>query len=275
MIWIMAAALAPSFGAHLAFRFLAGLFGATPLTCAGGSIADLWNPLEKTWSFPLFAVAGFGGPLMGPVIGSYIGVGTLSTWRWTEWISLIMSALVLAVVVLLMPETYGPLLLEWKAAHLRRATGDARFMAALEVDKPPLWDNLKRAVYRPFAMTAGEPIIMLFTLYMTTLYIVVFTFLVGYPYIFQEVYGISQGLTFVLFVGMMVGVMLASFVVPFIYRMTKTAMVRSEELGESHIRPEMRLWFAMLGAPAIPISLFWMAWTDYVSDLVHLLQLPH
>lgn len=29
--------------------------------------------------------------------------------------------------------------------------------------------------------------------------------------------------------------------------------------------PEKRLWFAMFGAPAIPISLFWMGWTNYSS----------
>lgn len=38
MIFVMASALSPNFGAQLAFRFLAGLFGSTPLTCAGGSI---------------------------------------------------------------------------------------------------------------------------------------------------------------------------------------------------------------------------------------------
>lgn len=38
MIFVMASALAPNIGAQLAFRFLAGLFGSTPLTCAGGSV---------------------------------------------------------------------------------------------------------------------------------------------------------------------------------------------------------------------------------------------
>ncbi|KAL9050338.1 MAG: hypothetical protein Q9162_006689 [Coniocarpon cinnabarinum] len=47
MIWIMACGLAPNIGSQLAFRFLAGVFASTPLTCAGGSIADLWNPLER------------------------------------------------------------------------------------------------------------------------------------------------------------------------------------------------------------------------------------
>lgn len=59
MIFIMASGLAPNIGAQLAFRFLAGFFGSTPLTCAGGSIADLWNPLERVYTFPIFANAAF------------------------------------------------------------------------------------------------------------------------------------------------------------------------------------------------------------------------
>ena len=55
MIFIMASALAPNIGAQLAFRFIAGLFGSTPLTCAGGSISDLWTPLERGIIFPMFA----------------------------------------------------------------------------------------------------------------------------------------------------------------------------------------------------------------------------
>lgn len=56
MIFIMAKALAPNFGAALTFRFLTGFFGSTPLTCAGGSIADLWSPLEATFSLPFLTI---------------------------------------------------------------------------------------------------------------------------------------------------------------------------------------------------------------------------
>jgi len=68
----MASALAPNIGAQLAFRFLAGFFGSTPLTCAGGSIADMWNPLERVYAFPIFANAAFTGPVLGPVIGGFV-----------------------------------------------------------------------------------------------------------------------------------------------------------------------------------------------------------
>jgi len=41
MIFIMTSALAPNIGAQLAFRFIAGFFGSTPLICAGGTLSDL------------------------------------------------------------------------------------------------------------------------------------------------------------------------------------------------------------------------------------------
>jgi hypothetical protein len=63
--WILGAALAPSFGAHLVFRFLAGFSASTPLTVAGGTVGDMWNTLEKTFAFPIFAVPAFGGPVFG------------------------------------------------------------------------------------------------------------------------------------------------------------------------------------------------------------------
>lgn len=65
MVFIMASALAPNIGAQCAFRFLAGFCGSTPLTCAGGSLSDLWSPMERVWAFPVFANAAFMGPIIG------------------------------------------------------------------------------------------------------------------------------------------------------------------------------------------------------------------
>ncbi|KAK9236371.1 major facilitator superfamily domain-containing protein [Lipomyces kononenkoae] len=264
-IFIMGSALAPNFAAQLVFRFLAGFFGSTPLVCAGGSIADMWDPLEKTYGFPIFAVAGFGGPVLGPVVGSYIGVGHIGTWRWTEWISLITAGLVLTLVILFQPETYAPLILKWKARHLRQITCDARYKAELEVSHTSFWSRMRTALSRPFTMLL-EPIIILMALYLTVLYIVLFTFLDGYTFIFADVYSISPGLANVIFVAMFVGIILASFLVLPLYRLTKKEMAKAMTTGGSHIEPEKRLWFAMLGGSlSIPISLFWMGWTDFAS----------
>ncbi|KAK7546616.1 major facilitator superfamily transporter, partial [Phyllosticta citricarpa] len=263
MIWIMASGLAQNIGAQIAFRFLAGFCASTPLVCSGGSISDLYNPLEKTFGFPLYALAAFIGPILAPVIGAYIGPSSLISWRWTEWVCLIMAGLVLIICIAAMPETYGPLLLTWKAAHLRQITGDDRFRAEHEIVDSTLFSRLKVAMTRPFLMLT-EPIVMAMTMYLTVVYIVLFTFLDGYTYIFEQTYGISQGLTNVIFVAMFLGVLSIGFLVPPIYRMTVKELERAHSKGEKMFNPEVRLWFCMLGAaPAIPISLFWMGWTAY------------
>ncbi|KAJ5692547.1 hypothetical protein N7462_001970 [Penicillium macrosclerotiorum] len=278
MIFIMGSALAPNIGAQLAFRFLAGIFGCPALTCAGGTIADLWNPLEKTIYFPMYAVLSFGGPVLGPVLASYMGQTGVLSWRWTAWLILILSGAVLILIVLFQPETYAPLLLRWKGKHLRRETGDSRFRSEMDMEKIALFTRIGGAMKRQFLITIHEPIILLISLYMTVLYIVLFTFFDGYTYIFTDTHGLSQGLTNIVWVAMYVGIILAAALVFPIYAWTKKDFTRAAQdangtdlatnphaLDNVHTQPEIRLWFAMFGAPAIPISLFWMGWTDFAS----------
>lgn len=175
MVFIMAKALAPNFGAALVFHFLTGLFGSTPLTCAGGSIADLWSPLEATFSLPFLTIVSYVGPMVGPVISAYMGESSLISWRWAEWIMLIFAGLVMALVFLFQPETYEPLLLSWKAAEICNITGDDRFKSESEAtEDSSLWIRLQTSIYRPFLFTYTEPIIMLFTLYLIIIYIVLY-----------------------------------------------------------------------------------------------------
>ena len=267
MIWIMASALAPNIDAQLVFRFLAGFFGSTPLTCAGGSISDLWSPMERVYAFPVFANAAFLGPIFGPVVGGFIGQSSLVSWRWCEWITLIISGVVLALVVLFQPETFAPILLKWKASHLRQITGDDRYVSEVEIRADSFWKRLLHALYRPFILTVREPIVILFALYLTVVYIILFTFLDGYTYIFGKTYGFSEGITGLTFIGIAIGLCGASLLVPLIHRWAKRDMaLAKEERGPgAKLPPEKRLWFAMFGAPAVPISLFWMGWTNYPS----------
>ena len=265
MIFIMASALAPNIGAQLAFRFIAGFFGSTPLTCAGGSISDLWSPMERVYMFPVFANAAFMGPIFGPVVGGFIGESSLVSWRWTEWVTLVISGLVLSLVVFFQPETYAPILLKWKAAHLRELTGDPRYRAEVEIREESFIHRLRVALYRPFLLTFSEPIIMLIALYLTVIYIILFTFLDGYTFIFTNTYGFSQGMTGLAFLGIGIGLCFASLLVPIIYIWAKRDLAKIKAQGGHSLSPEFRLWFGIFGAPAIPISLFWMGWTAYPS----------
>lgn len=263
--WLIGAALSPNVGAQIAFRFLAGLSGSAPLTVAGGTMSDIWNQKEKTLAFPLFALIGFGGPVLGPVISSYMGWQGPLSWRWAEWIMLISDGLVMVIVFVFMGETLAPRLLKYKAGHLRKLTGDSKFKSKEEASGESLTDVLKSNFTRPF-MLALEPIVLLFTLYLTVVYIVLFTFLDGYPNIFEKTYGINQGLSNLCFIGLFIGILLSILSIPLVWSITKKQLERDGDDGTgAKLDKESRNIFSMIGAPAIPLGLFWMAWTDYVS----------
>ncbi|SMY23435.1 unnamed protein product [Zymoseptoria tritici ST99CH_1A5] len=227
MIFVMASALAPNIGAQLAFRFLAGMFGSTPLTCAGGSVSDLWSAIERVFAFPVFANAAFSGPLLGPIIGGFIAESSAVSWRFVEWTTLMFSGVIFTLI-----------------------------------RQESLAVRLKRALYRPFLPTAREPIIILFALYLTVIYIIFFTFLNGYTYIFDDNYNLSHGIGGLCFVGIIIGLFSASALVPLIYKWAKRDLPKIRAEGGERLPPEFRLWYSMLGGSfALPISLFWMGWT--------------
>lgn len=80
----------------------------------------------------------------------------------------------------------------------------------------------------------------------------------GFTYIYQETYGISQGLTGLCFLAIIVGLFGASALVPLIYKWAKSDLQKVKEQGGTRLPPEFRLWYSMLGgAFALPVSLFW------------------
>jgi len=58
-------------------RFFAGFFGSTPLSNAGGSVNDMFNPLDRTVAFPIFATM----PFVGPAVCISL---LFSNWKYTD-----------------------------------------------------------------------------------------------------------------------------------------------------------------------------------------------
>ena len=63
-------------------RFFAGAFGSSPLTNAGGVIADVFTASERGLAMGVFALAPFLGPTIGPIVGGFLGQS--KGWRWVE-----------------------------------------------------------------------------------------------------------------------------------------------------------------------------------------------
>jgi MFS family permease len=49
-------------------RFLAGTAGSSPLTNAGGTVADVFSAGERGLGMAIFAAAPFAGPAVGPIV---------------------------------------------------------------------------------------------------------------------------------------------------------------------------------------------------------------
>ncbi|KAJ5129549.1 Major facilitator superfamily domain general substrate transporter [Penicillium bovifimosum] len=176
---------------------------------------------------------------------------------------MIIAGVALVVIMVAQP---SPVLLEWRAKHLRELTGDIRYRAAhVSTSANSLGPRLLTNVSQPFVMIWTEPIILIFSFYLVLLYFVLFTFLNGHPFIFANVYGISTSLTFVIFVAMIPGVIVALAMIAPLYSMTKKAATQAEAEGQA-LQPEVSLYWAMAGASIMmPVSLFWMAWTCYAD----------
>ena len=230
-------------------------------------MADMWMPLDRTYVFPIISAFTFIFPFLAPLVADFIATSSLVSWRWTEWITMILTGFVLALLVLFAPETYAPVLLAWKAKHLRTLTGDERYRAPSELKPMRLGMRLLRSVVRPIKFLLTEPIVDLFSLYLIVVYIILFGFLPGYNFIFGEngIYGFDQQHTGLCFIAMNVGFIVAMIPVRPLYLRFKRKLNAAQKTGIGKVEPEERLLFAMIGAPFLPISIFWMGWSSWPS----------
>lgn len=278
--WLIGVALSPNFTAQAIFRSFAGLSGSILLAIHAASTADLFGPVYRTYAWPVIALASFWGTALSPVVGAWIAA-TGTWWRWTEWIAVLLSGSTLILTLLFLPETFSPILLSWRAKHLRDLTGCPRFQSELDLQKT-FSARLKVALLRALHMITREPIVVLLGGWLVLEYIIVFGFLQGFKYIFTQTYGISKGLTGTIFVAIGTGTTLWTLAIPYYYHLYKRKVQRlhTQVTGASSAddvikaanipgtdlpQPEYRLWQAILAGPALPISLWWLGWTNYSS----------
>lgn len=105
-IWLVPCAVARNIQTLLIARFFNGLSGSAFLSVAGGTIGDMFTSEELQAPMMIYTASPFIGPGLGPIIGGFVNY--YLDWRWSFYILLIWSGLMLAAIVLLIPETYSP-----------------------------------------------------------------------------------------------------------------------------------------------------------------------
>lgn len=255
VIFNIPCALAKNIGTMLVCRFLCGVFAASGLSNAGGTIADLWSIDERGTAIAFFAAAPYCGPVLGPIVSGWIAVGT-DKFALVFWVNMAFAGFT-TIVISLVPETYAPVILKHRAKKLRKETGNPNIMTEQEAKKATLSDVIKEVLLRPLYLCATEVILDLMNIYVVLIYALLYAFFFAYPVIFDELYGYNDGIIGLMFIPILIGAAFALCVTPLCEKKFKAiCKVRKPT-------PEDRLLGAMIGAPFIPISLFILGATSY------------
>ncbi|KAG8625779.1 hypothetical protein KVT40_006180 [Elsinoe batatas] len=256
------AAGSPNIESLLIQRFFAGAIGSSPLTNAGGVLADMFSADERGVAMSLFAAAPFMGPVIGPIVGGFVGqtVG----WRWVQGVMAIFTGVLWLVGGMTVPETYPPVLLRKRAAALSKKTGQV-YKSESDAQQGPvsLGHVFGTALSRPWILLFKEPIVLLLTIYMAIIYGVLYMLFSAFPIVYQQQRGWSQGIGGLAFLGVAVGMV---FAVAYSIWDNKR-YVRINHAHDGFAPPEARLPPTMIGAISVVVGLFWFAWTN--SPSVH------
>lgn len=244
-------------------RFLAGSIGSSPLVNGGGCIADMFSANERGLATALFAAAPFLGPSIGPIVGGFVGqtVG----WRWVQGVMAIFTGVITIVGALTIPETYAPTILKRRAKKLGvMSNGTKVYVSRIEVQngEKTAKEEFKIALSRPWVLLFTEPIVLALSIYMAIIYGTLYLMFGAFPIVFQGGRGWSPGVGGLAFLGVAVG-MICGVVI--IIPGNKMYIRKAAASPGGIAPPEERLPPAMIGSIALPIGLFWFAWTNQAS----------
>ncbi|GAA5893882.1 hypothetical protein JCM8208_001268 [Rhodotorula glutinis] len=263
LIFNLVCAWAPNKAAFIVFRFIGGLGGGAPLSVGAGVLSDLWRAEERGKGAALYSLGPLLGPALGPVMGAWIVDKVPNDgYRWIFISTTIFSALVQLIGLVGLRETYGPVLLRQQAAAIKKNMGlppdSDRVQTIHEVKsgRKSYKSVVVHGMLRPFALIATEPIIQLFTAYLSLIYGTIYLVLTTTSAIYRGVYGQSVGISGLHYLSLALGFMIASQggarYLDVIYR----KLTAKEGKG----RPEFRLPLVVPASFLLPLGLLMYGW---------------
>lgn len=244
-------------GSLLVLRFFAGSFGSSPFTNAGGVISDIFSAQERGRAITIFSLAPCLGPAIGPLVGGFLGEN--EGWRWVQGLLAIFAGILWILGSCIVPETYAPVLLRRRAEALSKRTGMV-YQTKFDAERGPVSAKqmVSTVLIRPWILLFTEPIVLLLSIYIAIIYGTLYLLFAAFPIVFQVHRGWSEGVGGLAFLGVAVGMFGAICFSLYSQRWYTASAAKHGGFAP----PESRLIIGMVGAVALPIGMFWFAWTD-------------
>lgn len=242
-------------------RFFAGFIGAAPLAVVPAAFSDIFDTKYRGKVIALFALGVFVGPILGPVMGSYIVQHT--TWRWLEYVTACFASFVFVGVFIWFDETHHATILVTKASELRKKSGNWGIRAAHEDIELSISEIAEKTITRPIYMLLVEPILFFITLYNSFVYGILYLMLEAYPIVFVEGYGLKKNGELP-YISLIVGMFACG---AYIWFCENAYLRKVKEHGG--LVPEARLYPMVGSAFIFPIGILWFCWTGNYHNKIH------
>ncbi len=256
VVFSVACGLSQNMGTLVAFRFLLGCAGASPLTLGGGTIADMIPQEQRGASMAIWAMGPLIGPVVGPVCGGYLSQA--KGWRWIYWVLAIVSGAASVVALILLKETYPPVILARKAARLRKETGNQDLRSKLDSGISHK-ERFKLAIFRPMKMLLLSPIVASLCWYTAVAYGLLYLLFTTYTFVFEDVYHFSTGTVGLTYIGTGVGMLLGLGILG----SATDRVLKKHKAAGNEMKPEHRmpLYLTVPAGMCLPAGLFLYGWT--------------
>ena len=268
-LFILGTGFVHSMAGLLVVRFWAGFFAAPSLSMGSGTLSDIWPPEKRSGPISLYVAA----PFLGPVVGLLLGASVTQTqgWRWTSWVTLFFTVVLVIAPAPFFMESYKPVLLRQRAKKLNLPLP---FSPTEDMPLPRIVSTyVTKTLTRPMHMLFTEPIIAAFNAYSAFNFGLLYAFFPAFPYVFKKEYGFDSVSTGLTFLGLGVGVIVAtacslSFTRLYYIPRVRQAVMEKRPLppfATSRLKPEKRLPLAIAGGPLLTVSLFLFGWSAAYS----------
>lgn len=159
------------------------------------------------------------------------------------------------MAMILMSESYAPVILERKARRLREETGNREFQSKLDSGLSPR-DLFIYSIVRPTKMLTRSPICFCISLYCAITYTYLYILFTTFTAVFTDQYHWHGGVVGLSFLGIGVGSLLGQYV--FTHYGNN---IVAKHIARGDFRPEHRLYTMCWGGLVQPIGLFWYGWS--------------
>ncbi|KAK9375806.1 major facilitator superfamily domain-containing protein [Lipomyces chichibuensis] len=249
-------ALSKNIGSLIVLRFIAGFFSSPALSNGGASMGDIMAPSFLPYGIAIWGGAAVCGPVLGPLLGGIFA--QVKDWRWSFWCLMWISGGAFIVLVLFLPETFGPTILARRARRLRKSTGNKELTtkAELEFASVTTGEMIRENLIRPFIISFAEPGVLMLNIYTGFMYAVLYTWFEAFPIVFDDIHHFNLIESGVAYCGLLVGCTISCAI--YVYLIGHKII---PWLMAGH-RPEILFKIGFFASPILPVAMLFFGWSS-------------